>query len=117
MHHTVTPPYLAGACLSIGLRLRQSHLATCKWGATCELPVACSHNVMPSVVCCPLQEAAMHHTVTPPLQGLEPQPDCDSARVIRQSASGGPLVSCLWHAVTCHLLCVGPCMRLQCTAL
>ena len=59
----------------------------------------------------------MHHTVTPPLQEVGQQPDCDSARVIRQPASGGLPVSCLWHVDTCHLLCFGPRRRLPCTTL
>ena len=51
--------------------------------------------------------------LTPHLQGLEPQPDWDPARVVRQPASGGRIVSCLWHAGMCYVVCGSPHRRLM----
>ena len=41
------------------------------------------------------------YRLTPHLQGLGRQPDCDPAGVVRQPASGGNPVSCMWRA--CHV--------------
>ena len=57
VHHTFDSS-LAGTWAATNLRPCQSRLATCKWRATCELSVACSH--VPCVVCWPSMETDMH---------------------------------------------------------
>ena len=73
------------------------------------------HAVMCHVVCAGLHGRLLCTIrLTHPLQELGQQPICDPARVVWQPASGGRPVSCLWHAVMCHVLCVGPQWRLTC---
>ena len=50
------------------------------------------------------------YRLTPHLQVLGQQPDCDPAGVVRQPASGGIPVSCMWRAdhvpfVVCVCVC------------
>ena len=71
-------------------------------------PVSCMwHASMCHVLCVgPQWRLPCIMGLTPPLQVLGQQPDCDPARVVWQPASGARPVSCLWHASLCHVLCV-----------